>query len=253
VKALLAHDNPFGPSRYGYLFGVLSAADPGRHLDYGCFDGLVVRQLMSAGVISQGVGVDLNSDAIATAVGTESTAEFHLLDRTRELLTDIVDPKSVDSASLLDVIEHVADQHGLLVDVRSVVKEGGILVVTVPKQHLFSVLDGGNFKFRFPRTHRWLYLRNHSEANYLYRYVDNPDGLVGDVEKAKSWHQHFSADELSTLLAEAGFDVIDVDGAGLFHRPLVYLRRLRLPVSRLIEWDMRRFSSCHLFVTARAR
>ena len=253
MKTSIQRDNPFAPSRYAYLYEVLARHDPGRHLDYGCFDGNVIATLQRSGVIASGVGVDLNADALPRADRTDDGIIFALIGSDARSIHDVVDVGSVDSISVLDVIEHVADQRSLLADLRALLREGGKIIVTVPQQHVFSVIDGGNFKFRFPRIHKWLYLRRHDEADYHYRYVDNPHGLVGDIEKAKSWHQHFTPDELSELLDEAGFDVIDVDGAGFFHRPLVYMQRLRLPVGRLIERDMRRGSSCHLFVTALVR
>ena len=51
-------------------------------------------------------------------------------------------PSSYDAAFLLDVLEHVDDEEGLLKNIFSVLKPGGILVVTVPAhQALFSKHD----------------------------------------------------------------------------------------------------------------
>jgi SAM-dependent methyltransferase len=167
---------------------------------------------------------------------------------------------SFDSVTLLDVLEHVAPQRSLLQELRRVLKDDGVLVVTVPGSHLFSFLDLGNLKFRFPRLHRWWYVRRHSRTEYERRYVSNPNGLIGDVSAEKRWHEHFSRRRLRAMLEEAGFVVQDFDGAGFFNRALWWLQLSvgRVPVIRRVlvrmaNADMRRFESAHLFCVARKR
>lgn len=252
MKATISNVNPFGASRYGYVFSRLEQHPSGRHLDYGCYDGAILAQLVEAGVVAQGVGVDMNRDAIEASTAASTDGVTLLSVSADQSLASVVGDHQFESVSLLDVLEHVHDQQKLLRELRSVLVPDGRLVVTVPKQHVFSILDVGNLKFRAPRIHRRLYLLRHSREEYNYRYVDNPHGLVGDVERAKSWHQHFSVGDLTRELSKAGFMVVDVDGAGFLHRPWKLLRRLGLPLDRLIDWDMRHFSSCHLFVTATA-
>jgi SAM-dependent methyltransferase len=239
----------WGPTRYGYLFGVLSQATRGSHLDYGCYDGRVLRRLLDSGCIEFGVGCDLNVDVVNKS--RDGSATLHAIGDPSEVAGLAKKYGPFDSASLLDVLEHIYDQRAVLLHLHAALNSGGILVVTVPQQHMFSWMDGGNVKFRYPRLHKRLYRIRHSEEEYRFRYVENPNGLIGDVEAKKAWHQHFRPEELRSLLGEAGFEVEDVDGAGLFHRPLIYLKRLRLPVGWLIERDARRWSKCHLFMTAR--
>jgi 2-polyprenyl-3-methyl-5-hydroxy-6-metoxy-1,4-benzoquinol methylase len=237
-----------GASRYGYLHGQLTGKHAGQHLDYGCFDGWMLQQLADRQRIAVGIGCDLNSDAPRRS--SSSSIKLHYIAGPSAVANLVSIHGPFDSASLLDVLEHVHDQQALLRSLHSALKPDGRLVVTVPQQHVFSWMDGGNVKFRFPRLHKRLYRLRHTEEEYRYRYVDNPNGLIGDVEAKKGWHQHFRSEELRSLLVEAGFHVEDVDGAGLFHRPLVYLKRLGIPVGRLIELDAQRWSKCHLFMTA---
>ena len=90
------------------------------------------------------------------------------------------------------------------------------MIVTLPRQHLFSFLDIGNLKFRFPKLHRWYYCKKYSREDYEYRYVSNPDGLTGDISAEKYWHEHFSRAKLEKLLNNCGFAVVDFGGAGFF-------------------------------------
>ena len=64
MRISLSAANPFPISRYAFLWEVLRRLEPGRHLDYGCYDGQIVATLASSGVIHAGVGVDGNRQVI---------------------------------------------------------------------------------------------------------------------------------------------------------------------------------------------
>ena len=152
----------------------------------------------------------------------------------------------------------MADQVGVLRELGRVLTDDGVLIVTVPGRHLFSFLDLGNLKFRFPRLHRWQYCRKHSAAEYEQRYASNPDGLVGDVSAQKRWHEHFSKRQLGSLLGEAGFVAAEFDGAGFFYRLLKTLGYVVRPIGplsrclrRLERLDCKAFESVHLFCLGR--
>ena len=218
------------------------------------YDGAVLKRLLADRVIRQGVGVDINTEVVAGARASLPAAVT---------LTQILKGEPLpfsdnhfDSVSVLDVIEHVVDQNFILRECHRVLKPNGTMVVTVPGQHLFSFLDIGNFKFRFPRLHRWSAPGEHSLDAYHKRYVECPNGLVGDIEKAKSWHEHFSQTRLAALLESAGLKDVEVDGCGLFSRPLELLAySLPAPLHLItwlipIRWDEASFSRAHLFAVA---
>jgi SAM-dependent methyltransferase len=148
----------------------------------------------------------------------------------------------------------------LLAELHRVLQEEGALIVTVPGKHVFSALDMGNLKFRFPRLHRWFHCHRHSRQEYERRYVANPDGLVGDISAKKRWHEHFSRRKLESVLNRNGFSVVEFDGAGLFMRILIgaeltlgRLGPLRSIIRRVVAWDARHFQSANLFCIARKR
>jgi SAM-dependent methyltransferase len=218
----ISPENPFGHTRYGFLWQFLRSRNSGRHLDYGAYDGAILKVLATTEVIRSGVGIEFNRDVVDRfSPSMPPNIELkHLLKG-----QDLPFPEaSFDSASLLDVIEHISDQRRVLRDLHRVLKPGGSLVVTVPKQHVFSWLDTGNLKFRFPRMHRAFYTWWHSAEEYRLRYVDSPDGMIGDVEAEKRWHQHFRVQELAELLQSCGFEPVVADGSGLFTRPIAIVR-----------------------------
>src|SRR5690606_10729068 len=132
---------------------------------------------------------------------------------------------------------------------------GGHLLVAVPGKHLFSFLDLGNFKFVFPTFHKWAYTRFKSPEEYRRRYVECANGLFGDIEVAKMWHEHFSVAELSLLLEKCGFQVIRHDGTGFFRR-VIYVGMVMMPspLRRVGKWfvdlDSKYFSQAELVVLA---
>ena len=246
-------DNPYGYDRYGFAWEHVPAGGAA-HLDYGCGDG---RFLVGLGNkrIARSVGVDVSQEAVRQAKTTCGDTEIvHVGGRSALPFAD----GEFSSISLLDVLEHVSEPDTLLVELHRVLQNAGTLIVTVPGKHVFSVLDMGNLKFRFPRLHRWFYCRRHSREEYERRYVANPDGLVGDISANKRWHEHFSRRKLAGLLHRNGFSVLEFDGTGLFMRVLKgadlivgRFRPLRAVIRRLVAWDARCFEAANLFCIAR--
>ncbi|MCP4503378.1 MAG: methyltransferase domain-containing protein [Deltaproteobacteria bacterium] len=251
MQTVLSDSNPFGIDRYGFLWEILAHLDKGRHLDYGVYDGDVIKKLASSGVISEGFGVDLNKNSLDSAVDIPANVVLECIIKGSPL------PFSdgfFDSISVLDVIEHMHDQESILLEFKRVLRKGGKLIITVPKRHVFSLLDVGNFKFLFPRLHKAAYISRNSRKEYKRRYIDCENGLFGDIEKEKMWHQHFSKVELSSLLAKCGFKVVQIDGTGFFTRPLLLLA-LVLPftkkaILKLKNVDDKRFAKMNLFCVA---
>jgi len=246
-------DNPYGWDRYGFAWQQVPAGGVA-HLDYGCGDGRFLVGLRNK-AIARVVGADVSREAVRLAEAACSDMESVHVDGQRIL--PFADGE-FSSITLLDVLEHVDEPDALLAELRRALRDDGTLIVTVPGRHVFSVLDMGNLKFRFPRLHRWFYCRRHSREEYERRYVVNPDGLVGDVSAKKRWHDHFSRRNLEGMLNRSGFAVVEFDGAGLFLRilkgaelTLGRLGPLRTMVRRAIAWDARHFQSANLFCVAR--
>ena len=248
----ISPDNPYGHNRQGFAWENV----PGNsvaHLDFGCYDGAFLNMLKDKN-IGRLVGVDVSEEAVKK--GQRLYPELEII-KIREATALPFDDGVFSSATILDVLEHVYEQTELLAELNRVLKDGGKLIVTVPGQHLFSFLDMGNFKFRFPRLHRWYYCLRHSREEYEYRYVSNPDGLTGDISAKKRWHEHFSREKLRRLLEKAGFGIIDFDGSGFFSRVIGnmnYFLRWIKPVHKTFTWlgsiDTKLFESANLFCVA---
>lgn len=255
MRTVLSRDNPAGYSRAGYAWEKVPVGAEA-HLDFGCHDGGFLGQLARKGN-RRLVGVDVCREAIERGRGRYPQLELlHVGDAGRLPFADA----SFDSISILDVIEHVADQTRVLDELHRLLKPDGLLIVTVPGQYAFSFLDLGNLKFRFPRLHRWAYCCVRSRAEYEARYAANADGLIGDVEVGKAWHEHFTRESLRTLLGRSGFEVAEWDGSGFFGRPIHVVAlpaKWVRPVARLLapihRADARLFSSMNLYCTARKR
>ena len=267
MKIKIQQNNPFGCDRYGFLWQILAKYNDGHgsrcvHLDYGAYDGAVIAVLAKSGVVGEGVGLDVNADIVEKFKTTlPHNVRLETLsngqrteDRGQKIRLPYPD-EHFDSACILDVIEHIHDQSNLLKEIHRVLRKDGCFVVTVPKKHIFSFLDAGNFKFYFPRLHRFFYETKHSKEEYRVRYVECKNGLFGDIEKEKMWHQHFSTKELGDLLEKYGFCIVHMDGSGLFMRPLSILKYLLPGTNKVFDWlisfDSRLFSSSNLFCEAK--
>lgn len=248
----ISRENPYGHNRYGFAWEHVPVGREG-HLDFGCHYGAFLNGLKSKKT-GRLVGVDVSKEAVKE--GLQRFPDLEIIQICEDASLPFNDG-TFSSVTILDVLEHVYEQTQLLAELNRVLKDGGILVVTVPGQHLFSFLDMGNFKFRFPKLHRWFYCLRHSQEEYEYRYVSNPDGLIGDISARKRWHEHFSREELGKMLVEAGFSVIDFDGTGFFRRVIGNVRyffqrfrRVHKILTRLQNLDASLFESTNLFCVA---
>jgi SAM-dependent methyltransferase len=163
-----------------------------------------------------------------------------------------------DSVSALDVLEHVADEAGTLGELHRVLRPGGLLVLTVPARHAFSVLDPDDAKLRAPRLHRAVYQRRFGRPEYERRFVDAANGLRGDMAWDRPEHTNYRAADLLAALTAVGFEPTARDGAGLFWR-LLQVPALLLPgrLARMLDapqrLDARLFHRANLFLTATRR
>ncbi len=252
MRTRIDADNPFGWDRYGFAWQHVRASGAA-HLDFGCGDGRFLRALRNKRIKCL-IGVDVGREAIRYAERASGGIEIIHIDQVAPLpFPDAF----FSSITLLDVLEHVDEQGVLLDELYRVLRDDGVLIVTVPRRHVLSCLDLGNLKFRFPRLHRWYYLRRHSSEAYRNRYTANPDGLVGDVSASKGWHEHFSPAGLAALLARSRFATSAFDGTGFFTRLLKIAALLgnRLGplgggIRKIAAWDARRFAAANLFCTA---
>lgn len=255
MKTRLSDKNPFGLNAKGYLWERFARQSPSElHLDYGAHDGKMLQLLADTGMVRQAVGVDLNSVVVERAAPT-LPPNVKLFAVKKNVLLPFPDGH-FHSVSMVGVLEHIHDQNHIIAELKRVTRPGGEILFAVPGKHLFSFLDMGNWKFVFPRAHRWFYRLAHSEAEYVSRYTANKDGLIGDIEAEKAWHQHFSYDELGELLQRHGLSVIDHDGFGYFNRVLMNLRffmpgGLKRLIDPLVRLDAKWFESTEIWVVVR--
>jgi SAM-dependent methyltransferase len=152
-----------------------------------------------------------------------------------------------ESASLLDVLEHVPAEADLLAELYRVLRPGGRLVLTVPADHAFSILDPDNLKFRAPRLHRLLWSRRFGADLYHRRFIDTSDEMVGDFSLGKREHTNYEQAALAELLGQAGFRLLELSSANLFWRWLQVAglgapRRWQPAFDRIILRDGLRFT-----------
>jgi len=254
MKIKVTERNPFGYSRYGYLWEILSKYSSKKHLDFGAYDGRIINQLVKDKVVTEAIGVDANKEIVSKNLPHlgDNVSLRHI--NTRPVVSLPFPDNSFDSISILDVLEHVYDQDSLLKEIIRVLKPSGIFIVTVPGKHAFSFLDLGNYKFIFPRLHKLYYKFSGKLSYYNEHFVECKNGLFGDIEVEKMWHQHFTPNELVGLIERSGCYNEEIDGAGFFDR-IFSIISFFFGDSRIIQrckkWDLKRFHQTHLFATFR--
>ena len=226
MKYYHSKQNPFGLSAHAYFWEYLQKEPSKKHLDYGCNNGRVINELARSNLIEEGYGLDANQTVINEhAHQCEPSVELSIIEVGKSIPFE---DSYFSSCSLFGVLEHIHDQSSILDQLNRVLEKDGTFIIAVPGKHFFSFLDLGNWKFVFPRLHRFLYEALRSKEQYEKKYLNNPFGLIGDIEAKKAWHQHFTKEELSQILIEHKFEVIEIDGCGFFWR-LIHNFQLLLP------------------------
>jgi SAM-dependent methyltransferase len=172
----------------------------GRLLDYGCGDGVMLKHAETRGAVC--FGIDVRADAIADARTRVPRATLHLI--------GINDPipfpgAFFDTVLMIEVLEHVPDEHAALREIARVLRPGGRLILTTPHDGLLTFLDVGNFKFAFPHTHRFVHtvlLAHPGEYQMRFQTAEHV-GLIGDISvptHRRAWHRHYSPGQVRRFL-----------------------------------------------------
>ena len=246
--------NPFAdhPTRRYYYAWEQLHGGTGRHLDVGCGSGEFLGSLAQTSSLDC-FGVDAHTGYLE-----EFRARYPLL-RVSAVSGDArfdFPDGFFQSASLLDVLEHVPNEHATLSEIHRLLVPDGLLVLTVPAKHLFSFLDPDNAKYHLPYLHRRIYTARFGAQTYQDRFVDLSNGMRGDISIERSQHTNYLPQELLDRLASLGFECTDRSGANLFwrllHAPALLAGvRLKQLLERAILWDGKRFRSANLFLTLR--
>ena len=255
MKITLSPENTLGPTPKGLVWEYLQREKPKKHLDYGTRDGNFLEFLTKSGVIEKGLGIDLNQEAIQAGKESLDNKDVQLVTIKKGDLIPY-EENTFDSISMIGVLEHIFDQERILRELYRVLKKNGKIYVLVPGNHFFSFLDMGNFKFRFPKLHKLYVEKKYSKEFYKEHFIECKNGLFGDIETEKMWHQHFELYELKNIMSQAGFQILDQDGIGYFRRIFDNIRYfspllIKNFLHKLIEIDALKYSSSEILVIAK--
>ena len=254
MRMSITEGNPFKVTLHGLVWEHVNKLRPQSLLDYGAHDGKFLTGCSMSGVCAIGTGVDLNSNSILN--GKDKMPDNVTLEVVQKGEKLPFEDESFDCITMLGVLEHINDQKAILAELHRVLKPNGTILLLVPGQYFFSFLDVGNWKFKFPRTHKYFYCKKYSYDEYKRRYIDCENGLFGDIESEKDSHEHFAKEYLSSLMTLNGFRQFTIDGAGFFNRALLLIE-LVLPGSLkritqfLIKMDLKWFSRSELLYVGR--
>jgi ubiquinone/menaquinone biosynthesis C-methylase UbiE len=217
-------------------------------LDYGCgHAGFAVAAATELGLKVH--GCDINADLIDDLRGRYGPSiNFFTVSDSEPRLP--LEDGQVSTVTCCDALEHMpaALRVTALREMRRVLADDGVLVVTTPHKGLLSAADPQNVKYHFPRIHRFVYTAFKGRDKYERRYGGQ---RFGGFSSGARRHAHFSARQLSEMLREAGFTVEQIRYYTLLY-PLVKTvlwfaesaagrvygaRRLRALCWRVYLWD----------------
>jgi SAM-dependent methyltransferase len=110
-------------------------------LDIGCGTGFFVRRIRDAGLTAY--GIDFDKAAIES--GKEHFGLEHLFAADIKGLRRVCPELKVDIVTMFQVIEHVEDPNGLFLQIREILKPGGVVALSLPSRDRWpDVLGDGD-------------------------------------------------------------------------------------------------------------
>lgn len=257
MKTILSSDNPFKNGvrlEHAFVWQFLHESKQkfDKVLDYGSYNGNLLRELANSNLLKEGVGVDLNKEAVEQYSSTlPDNVQLVYIEKTNSIPFP---DNYFDCITFIGVLEHIHRQDLILSELNRVLRPGGLIFISVPGKHFFSFLDFGNWKFKFPRIHRFYIELRFGKQYYYERYIECKNGLIGDIEVEKKWHEHFKISYLRELVAQYGFRVIKNDGFGFYFRLIHNIHYLspifKKSLFKLMKRDMRKYEQAEIFIAA---
>ncbi len=187
-------------------------------VDYGAGTGFLLEELLAAGV--QCGAVEFGGVVVAALSARFANRKGFLGARNND---DLAEWKGTfDAAFLLEVVEHLYDEelHACVATVRSLLKPGGLLIVTTP-----------------------------NEEDRSKSFICSPESglLFHRFQHVRSWTEA----SLGDMLAAGGFQVSQIGTTDFSAHPLAYKRTMSFPV-RVARSTARRLmkQTPHLYAVA---
>ena len=180
-----------GAERYLWInTGLLGAATDKTILDVGCGEGSLLKMLKEKG--NNVFGIDASKEGLLAA--QEKKIDCKLLDVSTEKFP--YDDNKFDIVLCLETIEHVENPHHCIWEIKRVLKEKGMFIISIPNfKMLHPYIYPGLFKFKhfrnflelnsfeivqvkgwgqvtmLNRTDRWLKSKNNVFTRYLSKFI----------------------------------------------------------------------------------
>jgi len=129
---------------------------PLRALEIGCSEGHTLEWLKKTGRCSWVAGVEPYAEIHS---GVTSIDQFYRLDIEQELPN--IQPASIDLILCLDVLEHLVNPWETIRRLDSLLKPGGLLIISVPNIRNYHILVDLAFKGKFSYTESGILDRTH--------------------------------------------------------------------------------------------
>ena len=178
--ALLIHGDPLVLDRWLWLKKRLPRTrNDETLLDCGCGSGAFTIGTARRGYLTTGISNERNNLESATERALHlapNRTNFEMVD-IRELEKKDEFTENFDFALCLEVIEHISDDRGLIIDLARCMKPGGRLLLTTPNYHYFAITPDEEGPWTEDNdTHGWHVRRGYTQM--MLRELCDEAGLV---------------------------------------------------------------------------
>lgn len=198
--------------RLDFIVNAVKAAIPlsGMVLDIGCGNGIISRHLGSFGFAVTGVDISDKAIAIARQHNRLSNVSFKVIPA--EAL--VADPDRYDAIICSETLEHLDHPGGLLTTAHALLKNNGILIVTVPNGR-------GPRELLVTRPIQWLRQKDNWVWKLMQR-IKRSMGYTGTTVQSAaddlSHRQFFTKSALERLAGDHHFRIVDFRNANFLEQ-----------------------------------
>lgn len=181
------------------------------HLDIGCNVGALLSSSEKLGA-NKLIGIDINKHGIEKAKENfKLQSQYQFYHTSADELK--LESNSIDFITSTEVLEHIPEEirKKVINNLAQIIKEDGIICITVPHKGIFAFLDPSNFRFYFPNFFKAI--------NKLIHADMREKGFQGE-KHGVIFHHHFTIDELDKLFSPS-FQRHETRFRGVVFAPLI--------------------------------
>jgi 2-polyprenyl-3-methyl-5-hydroxy-6-metoxy-1,4-benzoquinol methylase len=246
---------PFSWSKPNLVLKVLAPREGELILDVGCRSGALLAEIAARG--ARALGLDVDEGAIGRELPQTRAYRQRIDLVVNDIRTSAIKEESCDKITMLDCLEHIADDRAALAAVHRLLKPGGIAVLTVPTipghpPHRLLTRLIGLLPRRMLRHAKADQLHDGAREGAVVEFGEEREDSVcvaetshADLLKAFGHYRHYDEQTMRELCKATGFAIVTMKRFQmLFESEMMHFHHAVKGFQSIYVYPMLRIVSC---------